>query len=120
MEQFRLPSDDEIGVACVQWKEAVIALIPQTLGQLAARVQALEDQVMKNIRNNGKPSSGDGFSKTAPKSLRHRYGKKSGGQPGHEGQTLKAIAHPDHEIIHPMHACAHCQTNLEQVPASGY
>lgn len=54
MEQFRLPSDDEIGVAYDQGKEAVIALIHQTVGQLAARVQALEDQVTKNSRNQWK------------------------------------------------------------------
>jgi hypothetical protein len=120
MEQFWLPSDDEIGVAYGQGKEAVNALIHQTVGQLAARVQALEDQVMKNSRNSGKPPSSDGLSKPAPKSLRQQHGKKTGGQPGHEGHTLKAIAHPDHEIVHPMQACAHCQTNLEQVPASGH
>ena len=90
------------------------------LGQLAARMQALEDQVTKNIRYSGKPPSSDGLSKHAPKSLFQRYGKKSGVQPGHEEHTRKAIAHPGHEIIHPMKACAHCQTNLEQLPAGGH
>ena len=120
MEQFRLPSDEEIGAAYDQGKEAVIALIHQTVGQLAARVQALEDQVAKNSRNSGKPPSSDGLSKPAPKSLRKRHDKKSGGQPGHEGHTLEAVAHPDHEIVHPVPQCAHCQANLEQVPASGH
>lgn len=120
MEQFHLPSDEEIGAAYDQGKDAVIALIHQTVGQLAARVQALEDQIGKNSRNSGKPPSSDGLSKPAPKSLRKRHGKKSGGQPGHEGHTLKAVAHPDHEIIHAVKTCAHCQTNLEQVQASGH
>jgi transposase len=117
MERFHLPSDEEIGVAYDQGKEAVIALIHQTVGQLAARVQALEDQVAKNSSNSGKPPSSDGLNKPAPKSLRKRHGKKSGGQPGHEGHTLKAVAHPDHEIVHPVQQCAHCQANLEQVKA---
>ncbi len=51
MERFHLPSDEEIGAAYDQGKEAVIALIHQTVGQLAARVQALEDQVAKNSRD---------------------------------------------------------------------
>ena len=120
MERFHLPSDEEIGAAYDQGKEAVIALIHQTVGQLAGRVQALEDQVGKNSRNSGKPPSSDGLSKPAPKSLRKRHGKKSGGQPGHEGHSLKVVAHPDHEIVHAVKACTHCQTNLEQVKASGH
>ena len=80
-----------------QGEEAVIALFHRTVGQLAARVQALEDRVSKNSRNSGKPPSSDGLAKPAPKSLRKRHGKKSGGQPGHEGHTLKAVAHPDHD-----------------------
>ena len=96
----------------------MIALIHQTVGQLAARVQALEDQVAKNSHNSGKPPSSDGLSKPAPKSLRKRHGKKSGGQPGHEGHTLEAVAHPDHEIVHPVQQCIHCQADLKPVPAS--
>jgi transposase len=113
-------SDDEIGAAYDQGKEAVIALIHKTVGQLAARVQALEDQVAKNSRNSGKPPSSDGLSKPAPKSLRKRHGKKSGGQPGHEGHTLEAVAHPDYEIVHPVQQCVHCQADLKPVPARGH
>jgi transposase len=120
MERFHLPSNEEVGAAYDQGKEAVIALIHQTVGQLAARVQALEDQVAKNSSNSGKPPSSDGLNKPAPKSLRKRHGKKSGGQPGHEEHTLKAVAHPDHEIVHPVQQCAHCQANLAQVKANDH
>jgi len=96
MEPFQLPSDEEIGETYDQGKEAVGALFHRTVGQLAARVQALEDHVSKNSRNSGKPPSSDGLAKPAPKSLRKLHGKKSGGQPGHEGNTLKAVAHPDY------------------------
>ncbi len=117
MEPFQLPSDEEIGAAYDQGKEAVVVLFHRTVGQLAARVQALEDRVSKNSRNSGKPPSSDGLAKPAPKSLRKRQGKKSGGQPGHKGNTLKAVAHPDHIQVHSVKQCKRCQAALEQVSA---
>ena len=119
MEPFQLPSDEEIGAAYDQGKEAVVELFHRTVGQLAVRVQALEDRVSKNSRNSGKPPSSDGLSKPAPKSQRKRNGRKSGGQPGHKGHTLKAVAHPDHTQVHGVKQCRHCQASLEQVKASG-
>jgi transposase len=120
MEPLKLPSDEEIGAAYEQGKEVVIALFRKTIGQLAARVQALEDQRAKNSRNSGKPPSSDGLNKPAPKSLRKRHGKKSGGQPGHEGNTLKAVADPDWIKVHPLQRCEHCQTSLEAVIAAAH
>jgi transposase len=115
MEPLRLPSDEEISAAYDQGKEAVIALYHQTVGQLAARLQALEDRVSKNSRNSGKPPSSDGLRKPAPKSLRKRHGKQSGGQAGHEGHTLKAVAQPDHIQVHRVKQCQACQADLEPV-----
>jgi transposase len=120
MEPLKLPSDEEIGTAYEQGKEVVIALFRKTIGQLAARVQALEDQRAKNSRNSGKPPSSDGLNKPAPKSLRKRHGKKSGGQPGHEGNTLKAVADPDWIKVHPVQRCEHCQASLEAVIAAAH
>ena len=119
MEPFQLPSDEEIRTAYEQGKEAVVELFHRTVGQLAVRVQALEDRVSKNSRNSGKPPSSDGLSKPAPKSQRKRSGRKSGGQPGHKGHTLKAVVHPDHTQVHGVKQCRHCQASLEQVKASG-
>jgi len=95
MEPLRLPTDEEIRVAYDWGKEAIIALFHNTLGQLAIRVQSLEDQKAKNSRNSGKPPSSDGLSKPSPKGLRKRHGRKSSGQLGHTGKTLKTVAHPD-------------------------
>jgi transposase len=81
---------------------------------LAERIQKLEDQIAKNSGNSSKPPSSDGLSKK-PKSLRHKSGKKSGGQQGHPGSTLKAVEHPDYLEKHVVKRCRHCHANLEQV-----
>ena len=118
MTKFVMPTREEIHEAYLQGEEAVVALIERTIGQLAARVQALENQVVKNSRNSSKPPSSDGLKKPAPRSLRKRSGKKSGGQPGHKGQTLKAVEHPQHVEVHRVEHCQNCRASLEKVMAS--
>jgi len=95
----------------------VIALFHTTIGMLVARLQVLEDRVAKNSQNSGKPSSSDGLNKPAPKSLRKRHGRKSGGQPGHVGYTLKAVSNPDHVKVYSVRKCQHCQMSLRKVKA---
>jgi transposase len=118
VEPIQIPTDEEIRMAHRLGEEAVIDLFHRTVGQLAARLQALEDRIAKNSRNSGKPPSSDGLSKPAPKSQRKRHGRKSGGQPGHEGHTLKAVAHPQQVRLHSVKQCGHCQASLEEVAAS--
>jgi len=115
-----MPSREDIHQAYLQGEEAVVALFEQTIVQLADRVQALEDQVAKNSRNSGKPPSSDGLKKPAPRSLRKPSGKKSGGQPGHKGHTLKAVEHPQHTKVHRVTQCKQCQASLEEVVADEY
>lgn len=119
MEPIRLPSDEEISAAYDQGKEAVIKLFHQTLGNLAERFQRLEDQIAKNSSNSGKPPSSDGMKKKT-QSLRKPSGKKSGGQPGHKGHTLKAVAKPDQVEMHRVKECRHCQASLEEVIVQGH
>jgi len=119
MEPLRLPRDEEIGAAYDQGKEAVIELFHQTLEKLAERIQRLEDQIAKNSGNSSKPPASDGLKKK-PKSLRHKSGKKSGGQVGHPGNTLKAVANPEHVQVHRVKRCQHCRASLEEVAVQGY
>src|SRR3989304_4183116 len=118
MEPIRLPSDEEISAAYDQGKEAVIKLFHQTLGNLAERFQRLEDQIAKNSSNSGKPPSSDGLKKKT-QSLRKPSGKKSGGQPGHKGHTLKAVAKPDQVELHRVKECMHGHASLEEVAVQG-
>ena len=119
MSRFVKPSREEIHQAYLEGEEAVVALFERTIGQLAVRVQALEDQIAKNSRNSSKPPSSDGLKKPAPRSLRQRSGKKRGGQRGHKGHTLKAVKHPQHRAVHRVKRCAHCQASLEEVAVRG-
>ena len=114
METLHIPSEAEIRAAYREGEEAVIKLFYETFGKIAERLQKLEDQVAKNSSNSSKPPSSDGLKKK-PKSLRHKSGKKSGGQVGHPGHTLKAVSTPDHVQIHRVRKCGHCQADLEEV-----
>lgn len=123
MEALRLPTEEEVRAAIREGEEAVITLVAslvKVIEVLAARQQALEDQIAKNSRNSGKPPSSDGFDRPAPKSLRKRSRKKSGGQAGHVGYTLKAVEKPEHVKVHRVEQCNHCHVSLKKVKASRY
>jgi len=125
MEPFRLPTEEEVRAAARQGEDAVVELVfglvndwMAILNQLEGRIQALEDQLAKNSHNSSKPPSSDGLKKKPTKrGLRKPSGKKSGGQPGHEGHTLKAVADPDRVQVHRIVRCKHCQASLEPVEA---
>jgi len=65
---------------------------------LQQRVEYLESQLKKNSSNSSKPPSSDGLKKPKPKNLRKSTRRKTGGQPGHSGHTLKRMDNPDHII----------------------
>ena len=86
---------------------------------LQQRLQVLEERLNRNSRNSSKPPSSDGYQKPAPKSLRTPSGKKSGGQPGHEGSTLSRVDNPDRVMVHPVGRCS-CGADLSKAQALDY
>jgi transposase len=91
-------------------------VVASTLVSLTQRIDELEGQCAKNSHNSSKPPSSDGYKKPAPKSLRQKSGRKTGGQPGHKGHTLAQVEQPDHTIIQPVMTCTCCGKNLADMP----
>lgn len=121
MTPLELPNHEQVRAIYQQGEEAIIELfnsMASTIRALEARIQTLEDQLNKDSHNSSKPPSSDGL-KSRPSSLRTSSGKKSGGQPGHPGHTLKAVEHPDLVQVHPVIKCQNCQAALEKVAISG-
>jgi transposase len=101
----------------------LIELILDMQQWLAAQqllIQALRDQLAKDSHNSSKPPSSDGLQKPQPRSRRRKGQHPRGGQPGHQGDTLKQVAEPDHIEPHPLTACPYCETNLGEVEPLGY
>ena len=84
---------------------------------LQERIKTLERQQAKDSHNSSLPPSSDRFVR-APKSLRHKSGKKAGGQPGHRGHHLRQVEKPDEILIHPVLCCEQCQHDLRPQKAS--
>jgi transposase len=94
--------------------QATIEAQQQQIEALTARVKELEDRLGKDSHNSSKPPSSDGLAKKpAPKSLRGKSGRRSGGQPGHRGYTLELSEHPNHTIAHPPSRCQNCGASLD-------
>lgn len=87
--------------------------------RLERRVSELEQQLAKNSRNSSKPPSSDGYMKPHPRSLRETSGRKPGGQPGHEGATLKMVKDPNHVQWHRVQSRCECGCPLEDEPLIG-
>jgi len=123
MGSLRIPTEQEVRAAARQGEGAVVALVGgllEIIALLVRRVQTLEDQVAKNSRNSGKPPSSDGLKRPKNRSLRKPSGKKSGGQAGHEGHTLKAVATPARVEKHQVKQCRRCHASLEGIGVNGY
>ena len=94
--------------------EEIIAALMRRIEALEADNAELRRRLDLNSSNSSKPPSSDGLKKKRRVlgSLRTRTGKRSGGQKGHRGDTLRQVAEPDLIIEHAAEQCAHCQARL--------
>lgn len=91
--------------------EATIAQLREQIAQQGVYIRDLEARLAKDSHNSSKPPSSDGLTRKT-KSLRHKSGKKPGGQLGHRGETLHLVAIPDEVVEHRPAVCPRCQTPL--------
>ena len=113
-----------VGRAYDQGREAVLELFDLMLAQqlaLAAKVEELERRAATDSHNSSKPPSSDppgSHPSPSPrtKSLRTPSGKKSGGQRGHPGSTLRMVDKPDQVVVHSPEHCRACGQRLDKVP----
>ena len=127
MTAIQLPTDEEVRAAYAQGEDAVVQLVgnlvqciqqqAEAIQKLEQMVQRLQDQLAKNSQNSSKPPSSDGLKKPRTRSLRKASGRKSGGQVGHKGHTLKQVANPGHTEVHRVSECSRCHASLEDVEA---
>src|SRR6266571_3315840 len=94
--------------------QAVEAHYQQLLQEALGRIHELEGRLKKDSHNSSKPPSSDGLRRKTH-SLRKPSGKKSGGQEGHSGQTLRFAERADQVSTHRPEHCEQCGTCLQEV-----
>jgi transposase len=101
-------------------KQEVAGLRQENAG-LTQEVADLRRQLSKDSNNSSKPPSSDGLGKKLriAGSLRGTSGKKSGGQVGHKGDTLRRVDTPDIIKRHSATSCTHCQAKLTSAMETG-
>ena len=83
-------------------KDAKIKALEKENQALRERIAELERRMGLNSENSSKPPSSDGLKKKThrTKSLRGQSKRKTGGQKGHPGQTLKQVTKADEIVNH--------------------
>jgi transposase len=114
--EISLEAQAQIGA--LQEENAILkksmAALEKMVATLGQEVADLRRQLGKDSTNSSKAPSSDGFKKK-PRILsspRDTSEKKSGGQPGHKGDTLKRTETPDKIEHHTADICKHCAAGL--------
>jgi transposase len=107
-------------------KEQISSLQAENAG-LRSEIKLLTEKVMlllklqesqaikKDSHNSHNPPSSDFSKPKRNKSLRKKTGRKSGGQPGHKGNTLKMVADPDEIVDLKSNYCKACGEDLKSL-----
>jgi transposase len=98
-----------------------IAELETKVIRLESLIEKLLDKIedlthRKNSRNSSVSPSKDENRPLKNQSLRTKSSKKVGGQPGHEGTTLKMVENPDQIINHKPDFCNCCGNDLSDKP----
>jgi len=93
-----------------------IHTLEQRVEEGQAQILHLQNQLAQTSHNSSQPPSTDGFRKPAPKSLREKSARPSGGQPGHAGHTLTMADKPDQIVPHRVDRCERCHRSLADRP----
>jgi transposase len=110
-----------VGEAAIAALQAENASLRSENAALMARLADLERRLGLNSSNSGKPPSSDGLKKPPRvSSLRESSGKKTGGQKGHPGETLRRTETPDITIDHYPPACTACGAALTAAMATDH
>jgi transposase len=101
-------------------KDRKIERLEQENQALREKIAELERRLGLDSQTSSKPPSSDGLKKKdkiRTKSLREKGKRPSGGQFGHQGQTLEQILQPDKIVEHPTPcSCAGCGWDVSVAP----
>ena len=99
-------------------KDRKIIALEKENKALRERIAELERRMGLNSENSSKPPSLDGLKKKThrTKSLRSQGKRKTGGQKGHPGQTLKQVINPEEVVNHLAPSiCSRCGCNVSKL-----
>ena len=116
-------SREEIRAIYRQGEEATILLVESLVErinvlevevmQLKDEIAKLKGQISKDSHNSSKPPSSDLF-RRHPKSMREKSNRPTGGQPGHEGHSLRQVENPDRIVKHRLEGRCECGRKLSK------
>ena len=105
-------------LAMWRYAQRIIAVLLARNAELEDEIRALKKRLGLNSENSGKPPSSDGLKKRTV-SLREPGTRGTGGQPGHEGCTMRWCEKPDKTVRHEQGKCPHCRHSLSDAMIVG-
>ena len=111
------PSDKII----IEDLKRIVMMQAREITRLMTKITVLEQQLeryttRKDSSNSSLPPSKDENRPPRTSSLREKGGRKAGGQPGHDGNTLKMTANPDEIVEHRACFCSECGKDVSSQP----
>ena len=101
-----------------RYTQRIIAALLAKIATLEAENRELKKKAGLNSANSGKPPASDGLKKRTV-SLREPGTRSTGGQPGHDGNTMHWCGTPDKTVVHKREKCPHCCHRLSDAMITG-